>query len=619
MTIEELNIKIKVDLDNLQSGLKKASSSVKEWGEKAKTSINKAKDSVDSFQKKLKPAVDASKKVVAGFTVAIGACATALVASAKSTEEYRAAQAQLASAFEAAGSTADQAKETYNDLFRVLGDNDRATEASTHLAKLTQDQQGLSEWTKICEGVWATYGESLPIEGLTEAANETVKTGKVVGVLADALNWAGISEDAFNEALANCNSEAEREQLLRETLLNTYESTAELYEKNSKASLDYNDAQRRLNDTMAQIGGAMQPVLTSFEQFKAALAEKLAPIITQFIDNHLPQIQEAMQALAEKVGNVVQFIVEHIGTISTIATIIGIVAAAIVALNTVLGITSSIMGILAMNPIVIIIAAIIVAVVALTAIIVANWDTIKGWFASIGEFFVGIWEGIKEIGTNIGNFFSGLWETIKQFFVNLAMETVQKSVELVQKVVEVKDQVVAKFGELKDGIIDRFTAIKDGIKNKLNSVLDFVKGVVQKLKDFFNFNWELPHISLPHFSISGGFSLVPPSVPHISVDWYAKGGVFDTPTLFGYAGGLGGLGEAGAEAVVPLERNTEWLDRIAERLSQKSGGGNSDMLLREQNKLLQKILDRTGIYIDGKELANAVSKRQRQEQRAMGG
>ena len=104
---------------------------------------------------------------------------------------------------------------------------------------------------------------------------------------------------------------------------------------------------------------------------------------------------------------------------------------------------------------------------------------------------------------------------------------------------------------------------------------------------------------------------MPPSVPHISVNWYAKGGVFDTPTLFGYAGGLGGLGEAGAEAVVPLERNTEWLDKIAERLSQKSGGGDSDMLLREQNKLLQKILDRTGVYIDGKELANAVSKRQR--------
>lgn len=363
----------------------------------------------------------------------------------------------------------------------------------------------------------------------------------------------------------------------------------------------------------------MQPVLTSFEQFKAALAEKLAPIITQFIDNHLPQIQNAMQALAEKVGNVVQFIVEHIDTISTIATIIGIITAAIVALNVVLGITSSIMGILAINPVVIIITAIIAAVIALTAIIVANWDTIKGWFASIGEFFVGIWERIKEIGTNIGNFFSGLWKTIKQFFVNLAMEAVQKGIELVQKVVETKDQVVAKFGELKDGVIDRFTAIKDGIKNKLNSVLDFVKGVVQKLKDFFNFNWKLPHIPLPHFSISGRFSLMPPSVPHIGIDWYAKGGVFDTPTLFNYAGGLGGLGEAGAEAIVPLERNTEWLDKIAERLSQKSSGSNSDMLLREQNRLLQKILDRTGIYIDGKELANAVSKRQRQEQRAMGG
>ena len=75
-------------------------------------------------------------------------------------------------------------------------------------------------------------------------------------------------------------------------------------------------------------------------------------------------------------------------------------------------------------------------------------------------------------------------------------------------------------------------------------------------------------------SISGSFSLMPPKAPKFSISWYQRGGVFDKPALFGYGNGmLGGLGENGAEAVVPLEKNTQWLDKIAERLSAKTGGG----------------------------------------------
>ncbi len=88
----------------------------------------------------------------------------------------------------------------------------------------------MSEWTTICEGVYATFGASLPIEGLTEAANETAKVGTVTGTLADALNWAGISEDAFNEKLAACNTEAEREALIRQTLNGAYAEAAAGYE-----------------------------------------------------------------------------------------------------------------------------------------------------------------------------------------------------------------------------------------------------------------------------------------------------------------------------------------------------------------------------------------------------
>ena len=121
---------------------------------------------------------------VAGAAVA--GAAAALLALSASTMEYRTAQAKLNAAFETAGSSAEQAKTTYNDLYRVLGDGDVAVEAANHLAKLTTNQQDLSEWTNICQGVYATFGDSLPIEGLAEAANETAKTGALTGSLADA-------------------------------------------------------------------------------------------------------------------------------------------------------------------------------------------------------------------------------------------------------------------------------------------------------------------------------------------------------------------------------------------------------------------------------------------------
>lgn len=106
--------------------------------------------------------------------------------------------------------------------------------------------------------------------------------------------------------------------------------------------------------------------------------------------------------------------------------------------------------------------------------------------------------------------------------------------------------------------------------------------LVDKVKSLMKFDWSLPKLKLPHLNISGKFSLSPPSVPRFSIDWYANGGVFDTPTLFGYGSRLGGLGEAGAEAVVPLEKNTEWLDKIAERLS--GSIGNTPIVLQVDGK-----------------------------------
>lgn len=110
----------------------------------------------------------------------------------------------------------------------------------------------------------------------------------------------------------------------------------------------------------------------------------------------------------------------------------------------------------------------------------------------------------------------------------------------------------------------------DGIKNwfseKLTAVADFVKGIIDKIKGFFGIDIPTPKIKLPHFSISGEFSIAPPSVPSLSIDWYAKGGVMTKPTIFGASGGklLGG-GEAGDEAILPLSALWEKLSTFIRR------------------------------------------------------
>ena len=159
----------------------------------------------------------------------IAAAGAAFFGLAEETREARENMGKLETSFTTAGHSAEDAKNTYTELYGVLGDDGQATEAAAHLAKLTTNEKELSDWTNICTGVYATFGDSLPIEGLTEAANETAKTGSITGNLADALNWAGVSEDDFQASLDACTSEQERQALITSTLNGLYSEAADKY------------------------------------------------------------------------------------------------------------------------------------------------------------------------------------------------------------------------------------------------------------------------------------------------------------------------------------------------------------------------------------------------------
>ena len=291
------------NFDKIKTGVKKSVDGVKKILKQAKETFRDFYDDIDVFYgwapqsfKNLSENIGKIKNQLASATraaiafatsltgiltagVALGAIAGIGASIANNTKQYREEQSKLNSAFQAAGANAEVAAQAYNGLFRFLGQSDRAVEAANHLAKITTNTQNLAEWTTIAQGIYATFGDSLPIEGLTEAANESLRVGKVTGVLEDALNWAGVSEDEFNAQLEKTTSLEEREVLLRQTLNSLYQDAAQIYEQNNKRIIEQNEAQARLDATMARIGQQTQVLVTSWINLKNVVMTVLAPAI----------------------------------------------------------------------------------------------------------------------------------------------------------------------------------------------------------------------------------------------------------------------------------------------------------------------------------------------------
>lgn len=213
----------------------------------------------------------------APISTGAGVLLAGVVANTHATADYVQEMGKLETAFEMSGKSADTAKETYDALFAIIGESDRAVETANHLAKLTDTQEELTEWTTISTGVFATFGDSLPIENLAEAANETAKTGELVGSLADALNWAGVHEDDFKAKLERTTSEQQRQQLITETLMGLYSGAAEKYRATNEELIRTNEIQSSVNDSMADFGEIMRPITND-------VMESFAETLRDFVD-----------------------------------------------------------------------------------------------------------------------------------------------------------------------------------------------------------------------------------------------------------------------------------------------------------------------------------------------
>lgn len=278
--------------------------------------LNDVDDSAEDSSDSLNDVGDAADGMDDGFSLAdgvisnfVGGAMTKLLDIAlqaaeaiwnldEATEEYRESMALLNTAFETAGFGADTAKQAYEGFYTILGDTGQATEASQLLSQLATNEQDVAEWIDIAAGVYGTFGESIPIESLIEAANETAKTGQVTGTLADALNWVGLSEEEVNSQLSMLNDESLRARLLMDTLSNTYKTASDSFYENSDAILESRQAQLEMDDTLATLG------------------QSVADLKTQLLEAFGPTLQDLVETLSvvfEALGPIIQAIAENIG------------------------------------------------------------------------------------------------------------------------------------------------------------------------------------------------------------------------------------------------------------------------------------------------------------------
>lgn len=322
-------------LNEMERELAQNERAIDELGDELEQSSDQADDFGDELEGAAKDADNASSKfdkvgsVVKGMGVAIGAAVVAAGAAlagltksfldlAESTREYREDQAKLDAAFITAGFTTDQASEAYKSFYSILGEEDRSVEAVNHLAKLCSTEEELAQWTDIAAGVWATFGDSLPIEGLTEAANETAKTGQITGSLADALNWAGLSEDAFQASLDSCNSEQERAALITDTLNGLYEEAAENYKELNGDVMAAQRAQAELTDAYAELGAIAEPIMTTLKFMAADVLTAMLPFVAlmgEGLQGVLEGTAGSAETFAEGLSGLVEMLLENVSAI----------------------------------------------------------------------------------------------------------------------------------------------------------------------------------------------------------------------------------------------------------------------------------------------------------------
>ena len=444
--------------DGLEQGLDQGS----------KSGADKAGANVESFGDKM-------KGVLAGISVA--ALAASINELVSVTNEFQEDMGKLSVAAQQNNVSTEAANGAYRDMVGILGETDQSVEAVNHLFALCGDNtKSLSDWTNIASGVYATFGDSLPLEGLTEAANETAKVGQVTGPLADAINWAseaavqqGVAlsgnqaavdayssalasgatqEDAFNAALAACSTEQERAQLITDTLNGVYAEAGAQYQQTNADVIAYRQSQSDLTAAMSSLGQAFMPIVTGLTDVATMLLSGVQPAVQWFVTN-LPIIAPILAGIATTIGLLA--VVLNASTIATTAQSVATNAAAAAQ-----GLLNAVMN---ANPI----ALIVVLIAGLVAAIIGLWNSSEEFRNFVTSAFQNIQQVAQVVIDAIVNFFT--------VTVPNAIEVVMLHFQILwNRIVSVFDGALSTVRWFVSNVVDFFTVrVPNAVSNMLSA------------------------------------------------------------------------------------------------------------------------------------------------------
>lgn len=488
-------------------------------------------------------------KLVVGAGVALGG---AWLAAIEGSREYRAQMGLLDSAFQASGHSSTEAKNTYSELNAVLGDTEQAVEAAQHIAKIADNEREMNTLTEIGTGVFATFGQSLPIEGLMEGVLHTSELGEVQGSLADALEWSGITVEDFNGQLEKCTTAEERQDLIVKTLKDTYGAAATQYQETNKDVIEARKAQERLTDAFSELGRVGEPILTAIKNKVAEMVTAAVP----HLENLIKKVKDAKKWMQDNKNTVdawkaaIIAVTVSVGSFLLVLKWGSIMAAATKAVKATRAAILLFNAALRANPI-----GLVVSLIAgLVAAFVYLWNNNKGF----RTFWINLWDKIKSSCASAVKWIKGKFNDLKGVVSNVGKW----------------------FGDIKKSISDKI----DGAWQSVKKAIDKIKGLFPlKIGKIFS------NLKIPKISVSGGkapFGIAGKgSLPSFKVKWNADGVIFNKPTIFNTRAGLQGVGEAGAEVVSPVSKLMEYVT-----VAVKTENGNLGRIIIEQNELLRDLL-----------------------------
>ena len=460
---------------------------------------------------------------------------------ADETREYQRIMGSLEVSSEKAGYTAEETADTYRQLYGVLGDDQTAATTTANLQALGFAQEDLKDLTNAAIGAWATYGDSIPIDGLAESINETIQAGQVTGNFADVLNWAGTSEDDFNAKLENAADSTERANIVMEELARQgLVEAGEAWQKNNESLVESNQAAADFQDTMAEMSERLSPVLTAVQNGInqllgslldmtegidfSAVGERIEAGFSFVIDTVLPKLREGFQWILDNREALVTALVAIGSAISTYMAGQQVYAFATTALPKIISGFSTFFTTLsggggvfaaltaAINPVTLAIAGIAAAVGVVVGAFATLWNTSEEFRANITAiwnqlvttfqtFTQGIVDRLNDLGfnfENIGQVIQTAWQALCDFLAPVfegAFQAVATIFDTITSaILGVLDFFIGVFTgdweQALNGIKAFWGSIWDGICGIFETIIDTLMGIGEVILSWFGTTWE---------------------------------------------------------------------------------------------------------------------------------